>query len=206
MPTKTTIQALRSQIGHNRILSTSQRYFVPPSSLSTIFTEAAVHEAVAELECEPEERIGLAQTILDKVIIIFAILVWMKEEDAIVIFRSHDVLDHNLPLDAPTAESISIDFGSSFAREYQWQFIPYAFSADMADHHRKIRSEYILPFIGGLGPYITGGFSIVHRLEIHPTLQGFHTATVRMTARLSVVFRMVITESNTDIDTGDNLC
>ncbi|GAB1317158.1 Protein kinase domain-containing protein [Madurella fahalii] len=171
---KTTIRALRSQIARKRVRSVTERYFVPRASLDMIFTEETVHEAVAELECEPEEKIGLSLKIFSKAIVVFAILVWMGEEESIVAFRNHDILDQNLPLEAERAESISPRFGLVFAQEYQWQFLPYTFCADMADHHRTIQDAYILPFTKELAAPIDGGFSTVHRMEVYPTLQEFY--------------------------------
>lgn len=175
---KPTIPALRSEIARKRVRSVTERYFVPRTSIDTIFTQEAVHEAVSELECEPEEKIGLASKILSKATVTFAILIWMGEEESIVAFRNHDVLDEKLPLDAPRAESIAPRFGLEFVQEVQWQFLPYTFRADMADHHRTIQDPYILPFTKELAAPIDGGFSTVYRMEVHPTLQEFYSGPV----------------------------
>ncbi|KUL90013.1 hypothetical protein ZTR_02800 [Talaromyces verruculosus] len=143
-------EALWIQMDNNRVRSSSGHYFLPPSSLPLIFTDHAIAQAVDELQCEPDEKIGLAQHIGEKATVTFAILVWMKVEKLIVNFRNHGVVDASLPLDPDRARRISTPFGETFAREVQWQFIPYVFPKDMASHHKEFQSQIILPFVDEL--------------------------------------------------------
>jgi hypothetical protein len=171
MASRETLQSIWKQIENNRVKSTSGRYFVPPSNLTAIFTPLAISKALAELECEPEDRISLAQAIQPDGIVTFAILVWMRVEDAIVEFRRHRCLDSSLPLDETTAKKIAPSFGTLFCNEVQWEFRPYFF-------HRNedvvIRPAEILPFIQKVGQQKLGGFGAVDQLVVHPSLQDFY--------------------------------
>src|SRR5262245_15103238 len=127
MAAKDTLKHIWAQIDLNRISSTSGRYFVTQASLKGILTESAINKAVAELDCEPDDRLGLTSIILNRGVIVFAILVWMHEEDAITTFRHHGALDSRLPLREDEARRIVPRFGIAFSREYQWQFLPHKF-------------------------------------------------------------------------------
>jgi hypothetical protein len=178
MAIRETLRSLWTQIENNRLRSTSGQYFVPRSSLSTIFTPSAIEKAVAELKCEPEEHIGLAKAVQDEGIVTFAILVWIHQEDAIIMFRAHGALDDRLPLSEEPARLISPDFGATFAREAQWQFLPYIFRRNMANQHLEIEAERILPFVRELEPQVVGGFGTVFKEEIYPSLQEFYPEKV----------------------------
>lgn len=164
---------------NNRVRSSSGHYFLPPSSLPLIFTDHAIAQAVDELQCEPDEKIGLARHIGEKATVTFAILVWMKVEKLIVNFRNHGVVDASLPLDPDRARRISTPFGETFAREFQWQFIPYVFPKDMASHHKEFQSQIILPFVDEPKELAVGGFSYVAETNIHPSMQNFYAQKVR---------------------------
>jgi hypothetical protein len=178
MPGKEITSALWIQIANNKVCSVSGHRFFPPSSLSTIFTQSAIGQAVEELVCGPEEKIGLTEHISKNATVIFAILVWMKVEDSIVVFRNHGIVDASLPLDVNRAKMLSPSFGATFAQEYQWQFDPYIFPANMADHHWFMDSERILPFTLELPLSTSGGFSRVSLMEIHPSMQKFDSQAV----------------------------
>jgi hypothetical protein len=176
MSTKETTRSLWKQIENNRIKSISGRYFVPRSSLTAIFTPLAISKAVAELECELEDRIGLSKDIHQDGIITFAILVWMHQEEAIVKFRRHRCLDSHGPLDASTAISIAPDFGNTFSREVQLEFRPHFF-------HRGEDVEFdqldILPFTGVGKEQKGGGYGEITELAVHSSLQDFYPDKVR---------------------------
>ncbi len=71
-----------------------------------------------DLNCQPDERIGLAETIYQKGKKTFAILIFMRKEDDIVKFRNHDTLDDRLPLATNVAQNNMGDEGGSFANKY----------------------------------------------------------------------------------------
>ncbi|KAL2038546.1 hypothetical protein N7G274_008593 [Stereocaulon virgatum] len=168
------IRSLKRQIESKMILSESGRYFLPASYLSLIFTLNEVEKAVAELDCAAHDRLGLAKKIYDEGIRTFAILVKNGEEDSIIAFREHDVLDARLPLDEALATRILNQLGTAFAREYQWQFLPYKFRRHMRDHHVHISDrEWILPFIGEYEVVASGGFGDVFKMQVFPSQQEF---------------------------------
>jgi hypothetical protein len=177
MASKETIRSIWTQIENNRVRSISGRYFVPPSSLATILTAPAISKAVAELECEPEDRINLARTIQFRGRLIFAILIWMHEADAIVAFQRHRCLDSRLPLDEATAKSIVPNFGATFANDVQWQFQPYCFRRN---EDVEIGEAEILPYIQEARGMTQGGFGTLIKLEIHPSLQDFNPLSVKV--------------------------
>jgi hypothetical protein len=175
MASRETLQSIWKQIENNRVESTSGRYFVPPSSLTAIFTPLAISKAVAELKCEPVDRIGLARAIQLDGTVTFAILVWMRVEDAIVEFRRHRCLDSSLPLDETTARKIAPNFGYTFCNEVQWEFRPYFFHRN---EDVEIRPTEILPFIQEVEQQKLGGFGAVAQLVVLPSLQDFYPRQV----------------------------
>ncbi|OCK76317.1 kinase-like protein [Lepidopterella palustris CBS 459.81] len=178
MALKPTINGLYSQIEHTRVRSVSGKYFIRPSKVRDIFTPAKIELAVTELICDAYERVGLAKKIQQEGTLVFAILVWMRWADYIVIFRNHDCLDNKLPIPEARAQEIAPEFGLSFAQEYQWQFLPYVFRQDMSDHHCQIDDlGMIFPFVGEPEHIADGGYGEVSKLTILTSLQEFFMST-----------------------------
>lgn len=169
------IDSLRLQIGSLRCLSIDKRSFVANAPLENILTPQTISQAVAELNCQPEERIGLGEAIQRKGITTFATLIWMRREDAIVDFRRRECLDGTL-LSEEAAVGIAPSFGVEFVREVLWQFRPHIFHLgdDLEIDERKI-----LPFLRGVGNAEEGGFASVSKVEVHPLLQDFYPGSVR---------------------------
>lgn len=177
---KQTIKLLKRQIESNMVQSESLQYFFPENYLTVIFTLENLIKAIEELDCPVIETIGLAQTICEKGVRVFAILVKNGEEDLITEFRKHEVLDAQLPLDETRAKKIAGEFGIYFARHYQRQFLPYIFSRDMRDNYRTIdASERILPFVGQSDIVASGGFGDISRVEIFHSQQKFSIDKVK---------------------------
>jgi len=180
MASRTIFEELYSQIERGRVRVVSGKYFIQQSRVREIFTPENIELAVAELICDAHERVGLAKKIQQEGTIVFAILVWMRKADFIVSFRNHECLDSKLPLHEARAQEIAEDFGLSFAREYQWQFLPYVFKEDMCDYHRQIDDVgMIFPFIGQVEHIAEGGFGQISRLTIPASLQEFFPNAVR---------------------------
>lgn len=185
MTTGEVVKSLRAQIENNRILSTSNRWFVPESSLKTILTASAVEKALEELKCEREDRIPLAEAIRTEGIVTFAILIWMHAADAIVEFWRHATLDRSLPLHEDDANLRLPEYGTTFARRDQWEFLPHVFRRNTP--YQEIDARRILPFIRYREipePLGSGGFGTVFREEICSTLQQFYQEKVRCSAFL----------------------
>ena len=173
------------QIQNNHIDGLDGRAFLPPSSLSTIFTPSAIAAAVAELSCAAEDRLGLAAAIRHGGVPTFAILVWMYQPDLVVPFRRKRCLDR-LPLDEQTARQAAGDYEPTFVR-LQREFMQYHFRCDQ---DVEIGRE-VLPFIRDLGPLTSGGFGDIQRLEIHSSLQDFAPHDVSYCPRAWLPLRLL---------------
>ena len=184
MTARETLKHIWAHIDMNRILSSSGHFFVTQASLKTILTESAISKAVAELDCEPDDRLGLASIILNRGLITFAILVWMHQEDAITAFRCHGALDSRLPLREAEAQRIVPQFGNAFSRDYQWQFLPHKLERN---EYREIEPSRILPFILEVDAPLIGGFGTVTKQIIHPDLQDFRPNVVNIANSASIM-------------------
>ena len=180
MPSRATIDALYNRIEQDKVESVSGKYFIQESNLREIFTPAIIDRAVAELICDAPERLGLSKKIQQDGTIVFAILVSMGKADYIVSFRNHECLDRRLPISEELAKEVVPAFGVSFAREFQWQFLPYVFEQDMRDYHREV-SEVgrIFPFVDPVEKIADGGFGEVTKSTIPTPLQYFFNSKVR---------------------------
>lgn len=186
---KGTIQFLKQQIESKMVQSECGRYFLPESYLSIVFSFKDIEKAVSELGCAVHDRLGLAKKIYEEGTRVFAILIKNGQEDSIVAFREHDLLDARLPLSEAVVTRISNQFGTAFAREQQWQFLPYKFRRHMRDYHRHISdSEWILPFVGENEIVGSGGFGDVFKVNISSSQQDFVVNEVR-TFRYGFVLR-----------------
>lgn len=172
-----TIARLWKSIEVSRVQATTNRYFLPQARLREIFTYNAIVDFVKELSITNEDRIGLVLKIFDQGTTIFAILIWMRRESAIVHFREHDALDGSLPLGAERACEIIPDFGRTLADEVQWEFLPYVFRKDMCEGHVMMHSRRILPFVEE-EHLISGGFSDIFKLKLVASQQEFFPTTV----------------------------
>jgi hypothetical protein len=181
MAPKENIEAVRLRIDNERTGSTKSNlhWFVPQTALEHIFTASAIARCVAEVVCEVEDRIGLAAAIESHGTTIFAILIWMRQEDAIVAFRRSSCLDR-LPLDLTTALLVAPDFGRNLVEEHQWHFLPHSFRED---EDIEIDPLVILPFMREIGQTEGGGFGTINRLELHPTQHDFNKASPLLQAR-----------------------
>jgi hypothetical protein len=173
MTSKDTLEHLYSKIQQNRKQATSGEWFVPQYALRAVFSEKAIKDAVNEINCAPQDRMALAADIYSHGTITFAILVFMRQWDHIVKFRSHDCFDSRLPLrDEALAKEIAPEFGSYFVEEWQWQFLPYNFPEYMHYHHRDIPREYILPIIEEQD-FGKGAFGVVSKVWLPSAMQAF---------------------------------
>jgi hypothetical protein len=181
MKSRPTVNRLRDQLEKKALKSVeTKRLFIPPTVSHSVFTEQDIILAVRELDCEEHDKIGLASTIYNEGVVTFAILVWMRCEDYIVFFRNHEGFD-KLPMSEIRARMIAPDIGGSFAKEVQWQFIPYHFKADMCDYHRIIDdADTIFPFIGEVIHIATGGQGEISQLELVSSLQDLISSKVKI--------------------------
>lgn len=165
--------ALREKIEVNLVMSISERRFLPIDKFREIFTLDTIKASVQELKCETQDRINLANTIYHSKKALFAMLVDMSQEDLIVAFRKHGVLDSQLPLDIARAQEIAGSFiGRQLVSEVQWKFLPFVFPGHMWQSRLHIADPMILPFVtcDQIG---FGAFGDVERIGIYPCQQSF---------------------------------
>jgi hypothetical protein len=176
-PERVNIRSLRRQLQKSKIRSESGQYFVPDISIINILTLSVVKEAVLELQCNPDERIGLAERVHREAKKVFSILVLMSEEDYIVKFREHGCLDSQLPLSEEDAKTIAGDVGVHLVNQ-QWEVLPESFQAKMWENHREFGMKRILPFINTPVRVGEGGYGEVMKTDILPSQQAFYNQVV----------------------------
>lgn len=170
---KPVIREIRGIMEDHMTRNESRRYFLPDSSRAVILNPATLEKAVKELNCQPDERINLFECIRGEATRIFSILISMEKEDHIVVFRSHQILDKRLPLDIDTAKRVAPEFGSKFAREEQWKFIPFSFPTTMYESHLEIGDDWILPYLERSQDSEEGAFGVIRKMKILPSQQAF---------------------------------
>lgn len=176
-PERINIRTLRRQLQNSKIRSESGQYFVPDISIINIFTLSVVKEAVLELQCNPDERIGLAERVYHEAKKVFSILILMSEEDYIVKFRDHGCLDSQLPLSEEDAKTIAGDVGMHLANQ-QWEVLSESFRAKMWENHQEFGKKRILPFIDTPVRVGEGGYGEVMKINILPSQQAFYHQVV----------------------------
>ncbi|KAF4626119.1 hypothetical protein G7Y89_g12041 [Cudoniella acicularis] len=185
-----TASRLRAELEKRKIRSSSERYFISNSDLSAVFTAADVRQLVAELKCRTEDRVGLPGELFAHGRTTLAILVWLRQENSILNFRTRDILDKSLPLEnVEQANALAPGVGNEFVTETQWMFLPYQFGRNMAQSHKEIRREIILPFVNeeNLGD---GGFGEVLKVTIPASLHQF-TLDPDPTGNLTIVRKRI---------------
>ncbi|XXH02715.1 hypothetical protein Hte_009100 [Hypoxylon texense] len=173
---KANTRSLRRQLKSSRVLSESGEYFLPDVSITSILTLTEVEEAILEIHCEPEDRVGLAYWTFYEGKKVFAILILMSEEDHIVKFRNHGFLDTSLPLTDQDAEMIAGDVGISFADE-QWEVLSETFRPKMWENHQEFGLKRILPFVDRPEQVGEGGYGEVAKVKILASQQAFQPQT-----------------------------
>ncbi|RYP70031.1 hypothetical protein DL771_005722 [Monosporascus sp. 5C6A] len=172
-PERVKIRLLRRQMQNSRICDEWGRYFLPDVNIASILTLPSIQESVLELQCSPEDRIGLAERIYREGKKTFAILILLVEEDYIVKFRDRSFLDNSLPLSSHDAQTVEKDIGIRFANQ-QWELLSETFRAKMWENHQEYGIERILPFVGKPEQVGEGGFGEVAKVEILSSQQEFY--------------------------------
>ncbi|KAH7198914.1 kinase-like domain-containing protein [Fusarium flagelliforme] len=185
MAPRPNISLLRRDLDRAMIASDSGLHFIPTASLEPIFNMRSIEDALLELDCQPDDRIGLTDEIYDKGKLTFAILILMREEERIILFRQHGCLDSRLPLSKVDVERIDADIALSFADQYQWRVLPRYLPQNMWEHHQVYRDQEIMPFVGDPEYVTEGGFGEIHKIKVITSQQaffpsnGFHVEVIR---------------------------
>jgi len=146
------------------------RQFILSQNVDEILTEAIVELAVDELECSDIlEGAGLAVEVHRHYRKIFAILIMMRREDDIVVFRRHKIVDANLPLQEATARKVISGDITPFVNNWQWSFLCHYFEARKGPYRyqRITDAQTILPFVKKEGlTEIKGDFGEISAVTI----------------------------------------
>jgi hypothetical protein len=164
---------LKVQIQDGLVNSIYEHLFLPTDKLHEIFTLEAIKGAIGELNCGPDDRIKLADTIHNEGKRVFAMLIYNDWQRLIIEFRKHGALDGRLPLSEDEAIKIAgRTIGRQLAHEVQWKFCPYTFPENMWKCCCQLDNKIILPFISAeqIG---TGAYSDVEKISISPSQQNF---------------------------------
>lgn len=171
--TRARIADLRGKIEVNLVTSISERRFLPIDKVDEIFTLSAVKDAMQELNFQPDDRINLVKTIHRDGKAVFAMLIDMWQEDLIVNFREHGVLDNQFPLDTVRAQEILTPaIAHRLVSEVQWKFLPFVFPESMWKCRLHIMDPVILPFVSQEEAG-SGAFGDVEKIGVHPFQQNF---------------------------------
>ncbi|KAI1806720.1 kinase-like protein [Daldinia bambusicola] len=168
-----TFRSLRHQLRNNRIRSESGGYFVPNVSIASILTLPTIEETILALECSPDDRIGLADRIYNEGRKTFATLILMNEEEYIVKFRDHNLLDKSLPLSEDDAKMVAGNVGIHFTAQ-QWELLSENFRQKMWENHQEFCKDRVLPFICDSEQVGEGGYGEVVKVNILPSQQAFY--------------------------------
>ncbi|PMD49796.1 kinase-like protein [Hyaloscypha bicolor E] len=168
------MKKLRDSIDGLRCKNYQSRYFVPRQSLVKLLQTDIIQSelrGIVPLHQLPE----IVQTIFRKGQLIFAILVLIDHLEYIAKFIESDQLqpnwlDHRLPFDQQTLETMMEAVPASRFYEKQWEFTAPVFTPFMLRRH--LTDDTILPFhsenkIG------SGGFGDVYHITINTAHQSF---------------------------------
>jgi hypothetical protein len=122
----------------------SGQYFIPFLSLTTLFTQSLVAKAVAEFCSYEHRRPAVTSAIREKGLRVFAILVLLHQEELMLDFLEHNLLDSNLPMEQSQVLTVSVRISPRFCSDTQWELIAYSF--ERTSLHQRLRREIVLPF------------------------------------------------------------
>lgn len=125
--------------------SSSSQHFVVVEDLRQAVNDELVADVLDEFYLPQHRRAAAVQTIISRGLIVFSILIWIRQEHLISCFVEHDELDARLPMEASQVSRVSDEVAERFWTEVQWEFLPYTFRA--ASDHRIIHDKVILPFL-----------------------------------------------------------
>lgn len=163
---------LRDRLRGLRIKSTSGRYFIPDGKVESLISEDIVWDAVSKLKIDRINFPEVSMVVNGGGKRTFAILVMLREEDAIWDLVKHDqftalILDAKLPWSYDNLHQIlgpRFEVAKEFV-ELQWEFISPVF--DKLKGHRLLHADTILPYISELRlSKEEGSFGAIYKTEV----------------------------------------
>lgn len=171
--------SLRQQIiGLRRRIANTDLRFIPHRPLIRLLTNDAISAALHRTNLSELHRLqipSIAQRITSGGRKVFAILVFLKDEEAMIVqFFKHDQLvptplDSRLPFSQEELTNIVPDIASEFF-ERQWEFCAPIFSKGVL--HRELHDSIHLPFVSEKS-YGAGGFGDVYWFKLDKEQQTF---------------------------------
>jgi hypothetical protein len=164
--------SLRDRLRGLRIKSTSGRYFIPDGKVESLMSEDIVRDAVSKLKIDRINFPEISMVVNGGGKRTFAILVMLREEDAIWDLVKHDqftalILDAKLPWSYDNLHQIlapRVEVAKEFV-ELQWEFISPVF--DKLKGHRLLHADTILPYISELRlSKEEGSFGAIYKTEV----------------------------------------
>ncbi|KAL9118496.1 MAG: hypothetical protein Q9187_004957 [Circinaria calcarea] len=125
--------------------SASGHHFVSYVDLKRSVTQTLVSDVIDGFDYPEHRRFMVVARILEEGLRVFAILIWMHDEEQICHFLEHNELDSRLPMEEGQVHRIAPQVRDQFWKEVQWEFLPHEFR--MNDGHRIIQDRVILPFL-----------------------------------------------------------
>lgn len=166
--------SLRAQIMRLRLpIDGCDRYFVPEGPLIELMTKERVQKAISDTADIETFQVGeLVDIILKGAIKVFAILVLLKGEEALILrFVETDgfqktALDARLPLHRSQIQALVPEDAVDDFYEKQWEFVVPFFSKAII--HRVMDHSARLPFVLDTDTGKEGGFGHIYEIQIHP--------------------------------------
>ncbi|KAL2831515.1 hypothetical protein BDW59DRAFT_157941 [Aspergillus cavernicola] len=137
--------SLRTALLSLRKKATDQRYFIPFPSLSSLLTRPAIANVVPELCHQPHRHTAVIDTIYERGIRVFAILLLLNQEQLVLGFLESGIHDAQLPVEPQQLLRASPLVSSRFSTEVQWEVISHVF--EKCPLHQRIQIEVTLPYI-----------------------------------------------------------
>ena len=163
------LDELRIKIERLRVKTFGNRYFIDPQELDGLLSGEVVRKAVKECLIPEHRRTKIADMILTKSKLTFAILVRMQREDLIPHFLDHGDFDSSLPQSKERILEIAPALQNGFTEEVQWEFLPHYFERDT---RRIVRPEVVLPIVHEQQlADERGAFGTISKITITSTMQ-----------------------------------
>lgn len=156
--------------------SEHEREFIPNSDFEAIMIYDAISQALQEApNFEPYDISAHASNIESKARRVFAILLIIKAEGAIVDFLQHDFVDANLPFSFVEVHKPCLEAAEErLFKEQQWRFLAPKLTISESSMCKDLNEQTVLPFTAeesmGKG-YSTGTSGHISKIWIHPSHQ-----------------------------------
>ena len=135
------LDQLRNGIVNLREETAYGKHYINPRSLKDLCTRELINNAVKISPFRQASKGTIVDTIMEKGVVIFSILVYMREEKLMTSFLDRHRLDDKIPMNFMDLEYVAPEIAKMFV-EVQWEFVP----VTMEKHkHKELERLEILP-------------------------------------------------------------